>query len=87
MKMQKMNPNKMTQTDMMNNQAMMGMASLLQMIGKGKRKYNIRVDKSNKKFLEKLAVEMKKQMADYFAMLKKERVIHHTLFANNPTQL
>ncbi len=65
MKMQKMNPNKMTQTDMMNNQAMMGMASLLQMIGKGKRKYNIRVDKSNKKFLEKLAVEMKKQMADY----------------------
>lgn len=75
MKMQKMNPNKMSQTDMMNNQAMMGMASLLQMVGKGKRKYNIKIDSTNKKFLGKMAVEMKKQMAGYGEMNQTKGVI------------
>lgn len=62
---QAMNANKMSQVDMMNNQAMMGMASFMQKLGKGKRKYVIKIDKGNKKFLGKLAEEMKKQMGVY----------------------
>ena len=73
--MQKMNPNKMSQTDMMNNQAMMGMASLLQMVGKGKRKYNIKIDSTNKKFLGKMAVEMKKQMGGYAEVQQTKGVV------------
>ena len=62
---QTLNPNKMSQVDMMNNQAMMGMASFMQKLGKGKRKYIVKLDKGNKKFLGTLVKEMKKQMGVY----------------------
>ena len=75
MRMQRMYPNKMSQTDLMNNQNMAGMASLLQMIGKGKRKYNISMNLSNKKFLGKMAVEMKKQMGGYAAVPQTKGVV------------
>lgn len=75
MRMQRVNPNKMSQTDLMNNQNMAGMASLLQMVGKGKRKYNISMSVANKKFLGKLAVEMKKQMGGYAAMPQTKGVV------------
>ena len=75
MRMQRVNPNRMSQTDLMNNQSMAGMASLLQMVGKGKRKYNISMNPSNKKFLGKMAIEMKKQMAGYGDMNQTKGVI------------
>lgn len=62
MKTQRMNGNNMSNVDMMNNQAMMGMSAFVQKLGKGKRKYNVKMEKSSKKFLAKLADEMKKQI-------------------------
>ncbi len=50
---------------MMNYQSSIGMASLVQKIGKGKRKHNVKFEKHNLKFLSKFAIEMKKQMAVY----------------------
>ncbi len=75
MRMQRVNPNRMSQTDLMNNQNMAGMASLLQMVGKGKRKYNISMNPSNKKFLGKMAIEMKKQMAGYADVQQTKGVV------------
>jgi hypothetical protein len=75
MRMQRVNPNRMSQTDLMNNQSMAGMASLLQMVGKGKRKYNISMNPSNKKFLGKMAAEMKKQMAGYAEVQQTKGVV------------
>ncbi len=75
MRMQRVNPNRMSQTDLMNNQSMAGMASLLQMVGKGKRKYNISMNPSNKKFLGKMAIEMKKQMAGYADVQQTKGVV------------
>lgn len=65
MKQQMVNPNKLSQVDMMNNQAMTGMASLMMKLGKGKRKFDIKIEVYNKKFLGKLIEGMKKQMAEY----------------------
>lgn len=62
MKMERKNPNKMSQVEMMNNQSMMGMSSFVQKLGKGKRKYNVKIEKATKKFLAKLSLEMKKQI-------------------------
>lgn len=65
MKQQMINPNKLSQVEMMNNQAMAGMASLLLKLGKGKRKFDIKMESYNKKFLGRLIEGMKKQMAGY----------------------
>lgn len=65
MKQQMINPSKLSQVDMMNNQAMAGMASLMMKLGKGKRKFEIKIELYNKKFLGKLIEGMKKQMAGY----------------------
>lgn len=62
MKMQ--NPNSINQNAMLNNKANMAMASLLQKIGKGKRKFDVNLDKNSKKFFLKIVVEMKKQIAN-----------------------
>lgn len=60
-----MNQNRMTQVDMMNNQNQMAMASMVQKIGKGKRKYDVKVQKHNLKFLANICKMMQKQMAAY----------------------
>ncbi|MGM0508212.1 MAG: hypothetical protein ACQERZ_03490 [Fusobacteriota bacterium] len=65
MKQQRMNPNQMSQIDMMKNKSMMGMASYVQKLGKGKRKHVLKIEKHNKKMLGKLAGELKKQASAY----------------------
>lgn len=61
MKVQKLNANNLNPMEMNNAAAMMGMMNLIQKIGKGKRKYNISLDKNDKKFLGKFLEEGKKQ--------------------------
>ncbi|MGL4392341.1 MAG: hypothetical protein ACRCSK_02755 [Fusobacteriaceae bacterium] len=61
MKQQKINPATMNPMEMNNLSSMMSMMSLIQKIGKGKRKYEIHLDKSDKKFLSKFVDEAKKQ--------------------------
>lgn len=63
MKQQMVKANQMSQVEMMNTQSMMGVANFIQKLGKGKRKFNIKIEKYNKKFLAKVAAEMKKQIA------------------------
>ena len=75
MRGQKMNLNRMNEMQKMNTQGMMGAMSSIQKIGKGKRKYDVKIDKNNKKFLSKLIVEMKKQMAGYGANPQTKGVI------------
>ncbi|MCJ8343810.1 MAG: hypothetical protein MJH09_13360 [Cetobacterium sp.] len=61
MKFQKANPNSMNPMEMRNMSSMMGMMNNIQKIGKGKRKYSVKLDKSIKKFLSKFIDEVKKQ--------------------------
>lgn len=62
MKQQMMKSNQMSQVEMMNTQSMMGVANFMQKLGKGKRKFNVKIEKYNKKFLARVATEMKKQL-------------------------
>lgn len=61
MKVQRVNPNRMSQKDILSNKSMMSTANLIQKLGQGKRKYNVNLEKYHKKFLGTLAKEMKKQ--------------------------
>lgn len=63
MKGQRVNPNNMNPMQMNNMSSMMGMMNSIQKIGKGKRKYTIKLDKNSKKFLSKFIDEVKKQFA------------------------
>ncbi len=54
-----------SQLDMMKNKSMVGATSQMQQLGKGKRKYSLKMEKTNKKFLAKLMTELKKQVASY----------------------
>ncbi|OQY41571.1 MAG: hypothetical protein B6227_04700 [Fusobacteriia bacterium 4572_74] len=47
---------------MRNMSGMMGIQNAMQRIGKGKRKYTIKISKHNKKFLGKFVEEIQKQM-------------------------
>ncbi|MGL5123018.1 MAG: hypothetical protein ACRC6K_02460 [Fusobacteriaceae bacterium] len=63
MKAQKINANNLTPMEMNNVSSMMGAMNLIQKIGKGKRKYNINLEKADKKFLSKFLSEAKKQFS------------------------
>lgn len=63
MKMQRMNPNNLNPMQMNNMSSMAGMMNTIQKIGKGKRKYTVKLDKNSKKFLSKFIDEVKKQFA------------------------
>lgn len=61
----RMNPNQMNNQQMMNAYGQMSMMGSIQKIGKGKRKYNVKIDKTSKKYLAKIVEELKKQMGAY----------------------
>lgn len=60
----KVNPNTINPIEMNNMSSMLSMMNSIQKIGKGKRKYSIEVDKSDKRLLVKFLNEAKKQFAD-----------------------
>ena len=59
------NPNTVTNMTLVNAKSQSKAASLIQKIGKGKRKAKVELSKGNMKYLGKLAKEMKKQMLPY----------------------
>ena len=61
MKGQRVNPEKLNPMEMNSMSSMMGMMSILQKIGKGKRKYSIKLEKNHKKFLARFMSDIKKQ--------------------------
>lgn len=61
MKGQRINPEKVNPMEMSQMSSMMGMMGLMQKIGKGKRKYAIKLEKSHKKFLLRFVMEIKKE--------------------------
>ncbi|TDT68005.1 hypothetical protein EV215_1725 [Hypnocyclicus thermotrophus] len=73
----RMNTNKLKNTDMMNSYSQMSMLGNIQKIGKGKRKYKVNIDKNSKKYLARLIVEMKKQMGIYATNPQTKGVIDY----------
>ncbi|ACZ01874.1 hypothetical protein [Streptobacillus moniliformis] len=65
MKGKLVNPNSISDMDVMNAKSQASMAALLQKIGKGKRKKEVTLSKNSQKYLEQMIGEMKKQMAIY----------------------
>lgn len=63
MKTSRVNPATMNPMEMNNISSMMGMMSSIQKIGKGKRKYSVKLEKGDKKLLIKFVDEAKKQFA------------------------
>ena len=59
------NPNTVTNMTLVNAKSQSKAASLIQKIGKGKRKAKVELSKGNMKYLGKLVKEMKKQMLPY----------------------
>ena len=64
MKATRVNPGALSPMEMNNMSSMMGMMNSIQKIGKGKRKYNIKLDKTDKKLLVRFINEAKKQFSD-----------------------
>ena len=60
MKATRVNPGTLSPMEMNNMSSMMGMMNSIQKIGKGKRKYNIKLDKTDKKLLFRFINEAKK---------------------------
>ena len=75
MKGQKINPNKLNPMQMKSMSSMMGMMNTMQKIGKGKRKYTVKLEKANKKFLAKFIDEIKKQFAGQETAPQQQGVI------------
>ncbi|CAM3143938.1 viral A-type inclusion protein [Streptobacillus ratti] len=65
MKGKLVNPNNISDMDVMNAKSQASMAALLQKIGKGKRKKEVTLSKNSQKYLEQMIGEMKKQMIMY----------------------
>ncbi len=63
MKASRVNPASLNPMEMNNMSSMMGMMSSLQKIGKGKRKYSVKLEKNDKKLLVKFIDEAKKQFS------------------------
>lgn len=61
MKGQRINPEKINPMEINAMSSMMGMMGILQKIGKGKRKYSIKLEKNHKKFLARFMVDIKKE--------------------------
>ncbi|GLI56535.1 hypothetical protein PM10SUCC1_20490 [Propionigenium maris DSM 9537] len=75
MKGQRINPNNLNPMQMNNMSSMMGMMNTMQRIGKSKRKYTIKLEKANKKFLAKFIDEIKKQFAGQETAPQQQGVI------------
>lgn len=67
MKGQRVNPEKLNPMEMNSMSSMMGMMSVLQKIGKGKRKYSVKLEKNHKKFLVRFMTDIKKQFEQTYA--------------------
>lgn len=63
MRTQKVNANNVNPMELNAMSSMMGMMSSVQKIGKGKRKYSVKLTKGTKKFLYKFIEEVEKQFA------------------------
>ncbi len=59
------NPNTMSNTDVLNARAQAQMTQLVQKLGKGKRRVKVSLSKPSRSYLEKMIAEMKKQMVVY----------------------
>jgi len=75
MKGQRVNPNNLNPMQMNNMSSMMGMMNTMQRIGKSKRKYTIKLEKANKKFLAKFIDEIKKQFGGQETAPQQQGVI------------
>ena len=75
MKGQRVNPEKLNPMEMNSMSSMMGMMSLLQKIGKGKRKYSVKLEKNHKKFLVRFMSDIKKQFAETYADAQMKGVL------------
>ena len=64
MKATRVNPGTLSPMEMNNMSSMMGMMNSIQKIGKGKRKYTVKLDKTDKKLLVRFINEAKKQFTD-----------------------
>ena len=64
MKGTRVNPGTLNPMEMNNMWSMMGMINSIQKIGKGKRKYTVKLDKTDKKLLVRFINEAKKQFTD-----------------------
>ena len=64
MKTARVNPGALNPMEMNNMSSMMGMMNSIQKIGKGKRKYSVKLEKGDKKLLVRFINEAKKQFAD-----------------------
>ena len=71
MKGQRVNPEKLNPMEMNSMSSMMGMMSVLQKIGKGKRKYSVKLEKNHKKFLVRFMTDIKKQFEQTYAYICK----------------
>ena len=67
MKGQRINPEKINPMEINAMSSMMGMMGILQKIGKGKRKYSIKLEKNHKKFLARFMVDIKKEFEKTYA--------------------
>ena len=59
------NPNTMSNTDVLNARAQAQMTQLVQKLGKGKRRVKVSLSKPSRSYLEKMIAEMKKQRVVY----------------------
>ena len=60
----RINPGTLNPMEMNNMSSMLGMMNSIQKIGKGKRKYSVKLEKNDKKLLVRFINEAKKQFAD-----------------------
>ncbi|VWL85554.1 viral A-type inclusion protein [Oceanivirga miroungae] len=65
MKSKMVNPNSVTDMEIMNIKNQAKMTQVLQKVGRGRRKVEVYLSKTSQKFIEQLATELKKQMAIY----------------------
>ena len=75
MKGQRINPEKLNPMEMNSMSSMMGMMSVLQKIGKGKRKYSVKLEKNHKKFLARFMTDIKKQFEKTYADTQMKGVL------------
>ena len=75
MKGQRVNPEKLNPMEMNSMSSMMGMMSVLQKIGKGKRKYSVKLEKNHKKFLVRFMTDIKKQFEQTYADTQMKGVL------------
>ena len=65
----RINPGTLNPMEMNNMSSMLGMMNSIQKIGKGKRKYSVKLEKNDKKLLVRFINEAKKQYAGVYEFL------------------